>query len=63
VEGSYDLLITQRLILQPQIEMNFYTKDDPVRGRPFASLPAIARQITGTPWNGPAFFGLREKRS
>jgi len=31
VEGSYDLLITQRLILQPQIEMNVYTKDDPAR--------------------------------
>jgi hypothetical protein len=33
------------------------------QGRPYASLSAIARQITGTPWNGPAFFGLREKRS
>jgi copper resistance protein B len=31
LEGSYDLLLTQRLILQPQIEMNFYTKDDPAR--------------------------------
>ena len=29
--GLYDLLITQRLILQPQIELNFYTKADPVR--------------------------------
>ncbi|MBN8873305.1 MAG: copper resistance protein B [Rhodospirillales bacterium] len=26
--GSYDLLITQRLILQPNIEMNFYSKAD-----------------------------------
>jgi hypothetical protein len=32
------------------------------QGRPFGSLSAIARHITGTPWNGPAFFGLREKR-
>jgi copper resistance protein B len=31
LEASYDLLLTQRLILQPQIEMNFYTKDDPAR--------------------------------
>jgi len=31
LEGSYDLLITQRLILQPQIEMNFYSMDDPAR--------------------------------
>jgi copper resistance protein B len=30
-EGSYDLLITQRLILQPQIELNFYSKSDPAR--------------------------------
>lgn len=31
LEGSTDLLLTQRLILQPQIEMNFYTKADPAR--------------------------------
>jgi len=33
------------------------------QGRPFTSLSAVARHITGTPWNGPAFFGLREKRA
>lgn len=27
-EGSYDLYLTQRLILQPQFELNFYTKSD-----------------------------------
>ncbi len=32
LEGSTDLLITQRLILQPQIEMNIYTKADAARG-------------------------------
>jgi copper resistance protein B len=32
VEGSYDLLITQRLIVQPQFEINFYSKRDPSRG-------------------------------
>jgi hypothetical protein len=26
----------------------------------FASLTAVARVITGTNWNGPRFFGLRE---
>lgn len=31
LEGNYDLLLTQTLILQPQIEMNFYSKDDPMR--------------------------------
>ena len=27
-QGSYDLLLTQRLILQPQLEVNAYTKQD-----------------------------------
>ncbi len=27
-------------------------------GRPFASLTAVARAITGTHWNGPHFFRL-----
>lgn len=31
LEGSYDLLLTQKLILQPQIEMNFYSHADPAR--------------------------------
>jgi copper resistance protein B len=31
LEGSYDLLLTQRLVLQPQLEMNFYSQDDPMR--------------------------------
>ena len=31
LEGFYDLLITQRLILQPQIELNLYSKADPAR--------------------------------
>jgi copper resistance protein B len=31
LDGNYDLLLTQTLILQPQIEMNFYSKDDPMR--------------------------------
>lgn len=29
-------------------------------GRPYASLSVIAREITGTRWSGPAFFGLRK---
>ena len=31
LEGDYDLLLTQRLILQPQLELNFYSKADPTR--------------------------------
>lgn len=29
------------------------------RGKPFRSLSAVARAITGTAWNGLVFFGLR----
>ena len=29
----------------------------------YRSLSAIARKITGTPWSGPLFFGLRSNRS
>ena len=28
-------------------------------GKTYASLPTIAKGITGTAWNGPRFFGLR----
>ena len=39
-EASYDLLLTQRLILQPQIELNVYSKADPARmvGAGFADI-------------------------
>ena len=33
------------------------------QGRPYQSLSAIARAITGTRWNGRVFFGLRPRRS
>ena len=32
------------------------------QGRPYQSLSAIARAITGTRWNGWVFFGLKNKR-
>jgi copper resistance protein B len=31
LSGSYDLKVTQRLVVQPQAELNFYSKDDPAR--------------------------------
>ena len=31
------------------------------QGRPYQSLSAIARTITGTRWNGWVFFGLRKQ--
>ena len=40
LEASYDLLITNRLILQPQIEVDLYSKADPPRlvGAGFSSI-------------------------
>ena len=32
------------------------------RGRRYRSLSALAFAITGTHWNGPAFFGLRSRQ-
>ncbi|MFC0339566.1 DUF2924 domain-containing protein [Paracoccus niistensis] len=33
------------------------------QGRPYRSLSAVARAITGTRWSGPVFFGLKNHRS
>ena len=32
------------------------------RGKMWASLSAVAREITGTRWSGPLFFGLKGRR-
>jgi hypothetical protein len=32
------------------------------RGKPYKSLSAIAKHITGTQWNGLVFFGLKNTR-
>ena len=33
------------------------------QGRPFKSLSAVARAITGTQWNGWLFFGLKNRKA
>ena len=33
------------------------------QGRPYKSLSAVARAITGTRWNGLVFFGLKSQRT
>jgi hypothetical protein len=33
------------------------------QGRPYRSLSAVARAITGTRWNGWVFFGLKNQRA
>ena len=37
-------------------------QDFEYQGRPYKSLSGIARQITGTRWNGLVFFGLKNTR-
>ena len=37
-------------------------EDFEYQGRPYKSLSAIARHITGTRWNGLVFFGLKNLR-
>ena len=34
-----------------------------LNGQLFKSLSAAARHITGTQWNGPKFFGLRDSKA
>jgi hypothetical protein len=36
-------------------------RDFEYRGQRFTSLTAIARVITGSPWSGPMFFGLKTR--
>jgi hypothetical protein len=47
------------------IEHSITVRDDgfEYQGRPYRSLSAIARQITGTRWNGLVFFGLKNQRA
>ena len=53
-----------RLCREWQGELHEVTADGPrsflYRGERWTSLSKIARQITGTRWNGPRFFGLRD---
>lgn len=37
-------------------------EDFEYQGRPYKSLSAIARRITGTQWNGLVFFGMKNTR-
>jgi hypothetical protein len=37
-------------------------EDFEYQGRPYQSLSAIVRAITGTRWNGLVFFGLKNQR-
>jgi hypothetical protein len=47
------------------VEHQVTVRDDDFeyQGRPYRSLSAVARTITGTRWNGLVFFGLKGQRS
>jgi copper resistance protein B len=64
INGSWDLFITQRWVVQPQAELNFYSKDDPARetGSGFSDIDAgirlryeVTRKIN--PYIGWAYNG------
>src|SRR6266545_7264798 len=38
-------------------------EDYEYQGRPYRSLSAVARAVTGTRWNGWVFFGLKNQRA
>jgi hypothetical protein len=55
-----------RLIRQYQgVEHSVTVRDDDYeyQGRPYKSLSAIARAISGTRWNGLVFFGLKNRKA
>ncbi len=64
ITGSYDLLLTERWIVEPEAELNFYSKDDPGRqiGSGFSDLDAGLRlryEVTRkfAPYIGFAYSG------
>lgn len=54
--GSRLIRVWQGETHQVTVLENGYSYD----GRQWRSLSAIARAITGTPWSGPVFFGIRK---
>ncbi|MEA9983593.1 DUF2924 domain-containing protein, partial [Herbaspirillum sp. RTI4] len=45
---------THRVLVLPDGQFDYL-------GKSYRSLTAIANDISGTRWSGPAFFGLRDK--
>ncbi|WP_035992083.1 DUF2924 domain-containing protein [Bradyrhizobium sp. WSM1253] len=56
-----DLEVEVREITTIQVEHCVTVRHDDFEylGRPYKSLSSVARQITGTKWNGWVFFGLK----
>ena len=65
IRGDDKPITGTRLIREYQgVEHSVTVRDSDFeyQGRPYKSLSAIARAITGTQWNGPVFFGLKTGR-
>jgi copper resistance protein B len=62
--ASYDLLITQRLILQPEMEINLYSKSDPRRlvGAGFSDLDTGLRLRYEISRKFAPYVGLTQER-
>jgi hypothetical protein len=59
-------IVGTRLVREWQgVEHSVTVRDEgyEYRGRPYKSLSAIARLITGVRWNGWIFFGLKNQRA
>jgi Protein of unknown function (DUF2924) len=54
-------VLTRRL-KNRQIVVKVLEEGFEYESRPYRSLSAIAREVTGTRWNGLLFFGLAERR-
>ena len=48
--------VTHRVVTMPDGRFEY-------RGKPYNSLTAIANEISGTNWSGPAFFGLKTSKA
>lgn len=53
---------TQIVKIHQGIRYNVNVTEDgfEYRGKAYTSLSAIAKDITGNPWSGPVFFGLKK---
>ena len=66
IRGDDKPIVGTRLVREYQgVEHHVTVLNDgfEYEGRPYQSLSAIARYITGTRWNGLLFFGLRNRRN
>ncbi len=66
-KGLKDMPVAGTRLIREWNEMRYEVTIMPdgflFNGKTYRSLSAIAYAITGTPWNGRAFFGLSKKKS